>query len=346
MPFNKIMRYDKNTYLRAGGLNAAVNSIFKFSGVIYATGTFTDLEGIAYGAGGTTGGMAKWDEPTAAWIMLARFTGADSGGNVIASSGGIMYVGGGFTSVTPVGGGPIAIKLIATFTPPNTWAQTGNGLQAGGAYSMYDDAGTLWIGGSFTQDGLANPLNRIVTWNGVAFTAQGDAVGLSTTVKAITKFNALMTIGIQHDTQFTVLTEGYLRKLSGGLWIKLDGLTNNNVHVLLTRNPGTEELHIGGEFTQCKDLPRYRYTRYTVVSGYIAQSTLTGGNSGLNKGVRAIEEFSSDIYIGGDFTSDPDDSQRGPLRIAKIVGDKILSVPLIGRQRNPNQPVRALRNIT
>ena len=175
---------------------------FGSDGTLYATGNFTNLEGVA-----NADYVAKWDGSN--WAALG--TGFDASGRdlVVSPTTGSLFATGEFTTAggtgvnyvaewngsawaamsTGLAGGVTAglsidtdsagvIHVVGEFTTAggvnadyiakwngSVWAEVGGGLDAA-ANKIDFSSGTFWIVGSFTQSGMLTIADRIAQWNG------------------------------------------------------------------------------------------------------------------------------------------------------------------------------------
>jgi trimeric autotransporter adhesin len=138
------------------------------SGVIYVGGSFTNAYNYPY-SGYTVNRIARWDAANG-WLPLG--TGVGGAVNAVCSQGGMLYVGGAFTTA---GGAPA--NRIAMWDGAN-WSSLGtgsaNGL-GGTVNAILADGSDLYVGGSFTTAGGATA-RAIAKWNGSGWSAVGQGM--------------------------------------------------------------------------------------------------------------------------------------------------------------------------
>jgi trimeric autotransporter adhesin len=157
----------------ADGLNGMVSDlVVDAAGHLYACGSFMTAGDVQ------VNGVAMWDG--SAWHSLAGGVSNGTSGVTVWSLAidkyGYVYAGGQFSSA---GGTPV--NNIGRWDGTR-WSSVGEGIGAGekfpGVYALATDTrDNLYAGGSFSRAGSVEALN-IARWNGEAWSALGDGVGL------------------------------------------------------------------------------------------------------------------------------------------------------------------------
>lgn len=168
-------------YSLGSGVDSSVSAIETGGSYIYVGGSFvnaTDYTGTY-----TVNHIAYWDPATSYWWPLLSGAAAGVNGNVIALaySGGLLYVGGAFTTA----GGATANRIVSW--NGSTWNSLGsgsaNGLN-GSVNAILVDGSTVYVGGSFTTAG-GNTANAIAKWSGGTWSPLGQGL-FSTSTASVT----------------------------------------------------------------------------------------------------------------------------------------------------------------
>lgn len=234
-------------------------------------------------AGGVTcNNCGSYNYKTNVWTSLGSganngVTGIIGGMRAVAydPSNNRVYVGGDFTAA-----GTVATRGIAYFDlTAGTWNAMGTGCLNNGVQDMaFDDAGNLWVVGSFTQMGGVANTSRLAVWTGSAWQARGT--GLSGNGTKVEKGpDGLMWIGGVFDTANGVTVYG-LTYWNGTTFVAIGtgpglGVTGGVVSAMTWGLDGT--MYLGGQgpasgFLQDKHLWKYNGSVISV----LADTGLTG----------------------------------------------------------------------
>ena len=305
--------------------SGTVKTMVAAGGYLYVGGTFTTIGGLLrlqVAAIGTLGSGEDAGEVKGEWDPSA------TGGSVDAllSSGGHLYVGGGFTSV-----GGLPRNHLAVVDAVGSGDGTGRSnadwapdIDATTISTMVLDAEgkKLYVGGDFTHGG-GLPLNHLVRVDAIG--VGGDAGSVDATWDPA-PYGPVRASGLSTDG--TVL-------LAGGVFAGIGGEIRNRiaaidkttgiatawnpnidgtVHKVLL-DPQSEIVYVGGAFTQAGGNARNRIAALQTVS-----DDATDWNPGADAAVYTMLLDAGTLYVGGAFTQ-IGGGARNQIAALQTVGD-------------------------
>lgn len=252
------------------------------TGAIYAGGDF--LIGSDVGAFD----VAKWDGT--AWSSLGYGCLSDVRA-VAVGAGGRVFTGGLFTGVrNSSSGAGIRANSVATWDG-SSWAAMGKGMNGVALGLLWDGAGSLYMGGVFTQIGDLSA-NRIARWNGSTWSALGDGVGGTVGTMVMGPSNTLYVGG--NFASAGVLSAKNVAKWDGSAWSPLGQGLNGFVGALVFDDAGN--LYVGGLFNWAINQATTKYIAKWDGSAWSA----VGG--GMDDTVLALaRDGAGMLYAGGSF---------------------------------------------
>jgi len=177
---NNVAKWDGANWSALGyGVDYTVTALETTATDVYVGGSFTNAYNTQF-SGVTVNRIARWNTGTG-WQSLG--TGVGGTVTVIRQSGGLVYVGGSFTTA---GGNPAS--RIAVWNGA-FWSALGSGL-GGTVNAILVDGSDVYVGGSFTSAG-GNTARAIAKWNGSTWSPVGQGM-LSTSTANV---SALARIG-------------------------------------------------------------------------------------------------------------------------------------------------------
>ena len=213
---------------------------------------------------------------------------------------GSVYVGGSFDNVYQSDGTALLAYKIARWDG-TTWTAMGTGVNNYVEAIAIDASGTVYIGGSFTQDGSEQgALNYIAEWNGTTWVEVGT--GMDEAVFALEMGSGGELIaGGAFTAAGGVANTSYLASWSNNAWGPLAGNTEANGEVYALKMASDGVLTVGGAFTQIAT-----GTSASHIAQWDGQAwSLIGtplGNGTSNCCVRAIAvDGDGTIFAGGEF---------------------------------------------
>jgi hypothetical protein len=299
IPAQNVAKWDGNTWSAVGSLgttNEKVEALLWHGSTLIAGGNFANLHYIA-----------AWNG--ASWSSLGG--GADKEVLALAADSSFLYVGGSFSTVTNPNATTVCVHYIAMWT----WSSGGYWLDMGGGFDGPDvDAlavgpdNMVYAGGRFHNSGSVTTSN-IARWNNGSWEAvhasTSLAEGVYGNVYALTFSGQDLWIGGGFQTAGDFSTNYVVRwNLTDQQWFTPGGNTPNGpIYAVLVIYP---YVYYGGEFNSAGGIRTSGVARYNLLTN--AWSTLGEGLSGcanfLCNGpvVNALAIFSSNLYVGGDFT--------------------------------------------
>ena len=240
---NNIAFWDGANWSALGyGVDYNVTALETTADEVYVGGSFTNAYNAPF-SGPIVNRIAQWSSG-AGWQAL----GAGVGGtvNVIKQSGGLVYVGGSFTTA---GGG--TANRIAVWDGAN-WSTLGNGL-GGTVNAILVDGSDVYVGGSFTTAG-GNTARAIAKWNGGTWSALGQGMFHTSTasVSALAKSGSyLYACGTFTNAGGSVITRNIAR-WDGTKWDSLGSGVGNEATPGASRISAAvlwgNDLYVGGIF--------------------------------------------------------------------------------------------------
>jgi hypothetical protein len=244
-------------------MDAAVNSIAVGGGVVYAGGAFTTANGIARAS------LAAFDASTGA---LSTTWAPAAGGNSsttptvtsvrLAPAGGLVYVGGGFTTIDGASQNHIAALQVSNGAPSPSVTH----LLGYGVVDLAVDSTGVFIAGAGGGGNFANlnPTTGAVAWQG----------GTNGNVQAIAVLDGEVYIGGHYTNycgpqggQHTCTTAIARQKLlavdeSTGALTSWNPHANSTLGVFALAGSGTR-LAVGGDFTKIAGIDQQSYAVFT-----------------------------------------------------------------------------------
>ncbi len=175
---NNIAKWDGANWSPLGyGVDNNVVTIETTTTDVYVGGSFTnayDFPGVGY----TVNRIARWDGDTGWWPLG---TGVNGTVNTIREQGGLIYVGGSFTTADGNTANRIGVWDGANWSSLGTGGA--NGLN-GTVNSILPDGPDIYVGGSFTAAGGA-AARAIARWNGSSWSALGQGMFHTSTANVL-----------------------------------------------------------------------------------------------------------------------------------------------------------------
>lgn len=234
---------------------------------LYAGGDFTSAGGV------TLNYIARWNGKT--WSALDSTVGTSGGVFALQpfddGSGPALFVGGAFFSA---GTAPMSNTSKIARWSGTAWSSLGTGLNADvHALAIWDSDGpgpttpVLAAGGAFTSTvGGGTVMNRVGTWNGVAWSPLGGGLGTSGAVRCLRAFDDQCGRTLYAGGDF--FTSGgvsYVGRWSNSTWQSLGLGTISVVRALqpFAHAQGTRiALYAGGDFTAAGGISSSRIAQW------------------------------------------------------------------------------------
>ena len=288
-----IARWDISTSTwnaMGSGFSDVVKSIAIGPGVVYAGGPFIT-------SGSTTvNRVAAWNG--SAWSALS--SGIDGVNNSISVNAigigftGEVFAGGNFTTT----GSGASVNRVSIFKG-GTWSPLGYGIN-GVVQSVSVSGANVYVAGTFTAIGSVAAAN-IARWNGTTWSALGS--GLNGSVYAL----SINGTDIYAGGAFTTAggtSANNIARWNGTTWSALGsgvsgGTFGTGVRALSINN---DNLYVGGFFTSAGGTSANRIARWNITNSTWS-ALATGISGGTVPAVFVIEASSSNVYVGGTFTT-------------------------------------------
>jgi hypothetical protein len=282
-------------YGLGSSVNGPVYALAKLGDDIYVGGDFSSAGGI-----GTTG-IARWNTVTHTWAMVGSGVEGCSGMGcspavyAIAITGGLVYVGGNFTSA-----GGVAASRIAVWNPAaQSWSALEGGVFGCSGIGCGASVRTikptnyygLVVGGRFDYAGSSSTqVNNIAVWSGGTWHALGDG-----TNDAVFDIGEMTPYYLYVGGAFTT-PYSHIAMWDGGEWFLMDAsdLVNDTVYAL---DVSGATVYAGGAFTDLSGPNGDHIAVFHDNNWY----PLDGG--GLDNSVYALDYYYGKIYAGGEFTT-------------------------------------------
>jgi hypothetical protein len=347
----------------SNGTSDTVNTIFidESNNQLYVGGQFANVRDTSNVNGLSTNNVARWDISNSKWNILGNVEGYGTTGAVYAlnmnSNRSKLYVGGSFTKANYVFNYLPNANNIAQWDIVNkTWKKLGNIISTANGVNnsvnalVFDSSNQeLYVGGAFTyaQDAIINktptPANFITKWDIPSATWRifGDAsfngTGDQVTTIALDTSNRQVYVGgkfaYTRDPSNGLNWFGaYCAArwdISNGAWRQLGNASFNGVNInpnVLTWNPYSNKLYLGGEFTVTNYVNNYstsanNVAKWNVSTGLWSKlgnslSTTNGTAGAVNAMI--LDTSNQTVYIGGSFASARDTSNNRGITVNNI----------------------------
>jgi hypothetical protein len=283
------------------GLTGTVHAIALQGNDVYVGGEFQNA-----GDNDKADFLARWDGSK--WTGL--FSGTDhvtSTVYTIAFSGtSQLFVGGAFTSTTPVSLTHIAkaniVTTTGTVTTPVIWSglvSGTNGIITGTVYTIAISGTDVFVGGEFQNAGGTTGINYIARWDGNIWNAVGSLNAINNTVRAIARSGNDVYVGGDFTGAGGSGGPNYLARWNGSTWSPVGSPTAISAKVRAIALSGND-VYVGGDFTTgaggaggANYVARWNGTQWT---------PLLSNTFGVYSNVHTIALApNGDVYIGGVF---------------------------------------------
>lgn len=295
---------DEYYYAKFGlqGASAAVNaSTLAPNGSLYIGGLFRHVNGVF------TDYIAQWNGME--WRSLGG--GLDAPVCAVAvDAAGIVYVGGAFTEATNADGSTVSVNGIARWDGA-TWSALGGGVSGMVRALALDEAGTLYVGGDFTQATNANgttiTAQRIIRWDGEAWHPLG--AGLDYAVRSLAVDGDQVYVGGDFTYGFnsdgTGISVNRIARWDGSGWFGFGSGLNNGVNSIVRAIAVAPngDVYLGGDFSVVfRNGPSpdvHRVIRWDGSDWHLLGSPTSNGVNGT---VHALTiDNSGTLFVGGLF---------------------------------------------
>jgi len=277
----------------ASGITAGISEILVDDTYAYYGGTFTNYDGIA-----NADYIARWNILTEAWSALG--TGADDSVFAMAlAPNGDLYVAGSFTNI---GGASFSSFAGVAYWDGSAWNEVGNGTGANAdIFALeFDNAGNLYVGGSFTTMD-ASSYAAIIKWDGSAWSALGT--GCNNTVYTIAHSNGIIYAGGTFTTAGGT-TVNRLAQWDGSTWATLGTGTGANAQVTKMEIATDGTIYIAGQFVTVDGVTVNRVAQWN------GSSWRAMGTGFDDVAYRLHVAPDGIVYVGGDFTTADGETMR------------------------------------
>ena len=262
------------------GPNGQVRAVLVDGNDIYVGGDFTKFGDVSVNR------VVRFDSVNGSWVPMGNpIDGTDGSVRALAISGGVVYVGGFFTTA-----GGVTVNNIATFDPgTSVWSALGVGVN-NGVQSISTSGSNVFVGGYFTQAG-GSAANYVARWNGSAWSALGSGVG------DVVETVAASGTDLYAGGFFTTAggsPANYIAKWNGSAWSALGSGVDNGVHVIKVDG---SNVYVGGRFSNAGGSPSKGIAKWN-------GSAWSGFGSGVPGAVVQIYSIfisGTDLIVGGFF---------------------------------------------
>ncbi|MEW6126674.1 MAG: C25 family cysteine peptidase [Acidobacteriota bacterium] len=299
---SRIAKWNGSSWSAVGtgtGANLGLNSLAVNGTDLYIGGGVTNIHGVAVSR------VAKYATTTGTWSALGNIAtnSLNNSVNALAISGGFLYVGGSFTSVTGVSG----TSGIARFNlTTNTWSTVGGGV-SGTVFALGVNGSDIYVGGNITLAG-GGSVNRVARFDGSSWSALGTlsnngVIGESATVNAFAASGGFVYVG----GFFSNAGNGAgncLARWNGSSWsaiISGNGIGSNGLGAVNAIAVNGTDVYVGGRFTGVGGIPANGIAKWNGTT-WSAMGTGLVGIAGLGI-ANAIAVNGTDVYVGGFFST-------------------------------------------
>lgn len=264
--------YPQSWNALGSGVNGTINAVIVFNGDLIVAGSFTS----------PANNIARWNGTT--WSALG--SGTNGPVNALTIFNSQLIVGGFFSNVG---------NNVASWNG-TSWSGLGLGTNDT-VFALTTYSNTLRIGGSFTSSG-GLVTNRVSLWNGSTWGAMPStgSNGVNNTVYALTVLGSDLIIGGVFTQSIGGVTINRICRYNSGSGVYTamgTGIDQGQVNAL---SVFTNQLYAGGTFTTIGGSAVNRLARWT-------GSNWNTVGTGANGPVKSFFPRSSDIVIGGNFSS-------------------------------------------
>ncbi len=302
------------------GLTGTVYAIALQGNDVYVGGAFQNA-----GNNGDADFLARWDGSK--WTgLLSGTTGVTDTVYTIAFSGtSQLFVGGAFTSTTPVSLTHIAkaniVTTTGTVTTPVTWSglvSGTNGIITDTVYTIAISGTDVFVGGNFQNAGEITGTNYIARWDGSTWNPVGSLNAINNTVYSIVISGNNVYVGGKFTDAGGSGGPNRLARWDGSTWNPVGSATAINAEVRAIALSGND-VYVGGNFTGAGGagganyVARWNGTQWT---------PLLSNTFGVYNNVRTLALApNGDVYIGGIFN----DTGQNPFadKIARYSGSVV-----------------------
>ena len=302
------------------GANQLVTALQVVGSDLYVGGSFTAVSDSAQ-SGLATANLAKWSTTGSAWATLgsAAQNGTNGAVTALAVSGGTLFAGGSFTTVSDSTQSALSANHLAKWDlAGSSWGALGSPTQNGtngNVTTLLASGSDLQVGGAFTTVSSSSqslPANHVAKWSGSSWSAAlpaslGD--GITGTVKAVVDAGTVVYVGGLFTAAGNVSANNVAcwNKTTRS-WSALGSATQNGtggvVNALAVIGG---DLYVGGTFSAVSDS-----AQNGLVAKNLAKWSATGASwsalgsatqNGTGAAVNALAVIGTNLYVGGSFTA-------------------------------------------
>jgi len=282
------------------GLADTVYAIALQGNDVYVGGEFENA-----GNNGDADFLARWDGSKWTGLLSGTIGVTDTVYTIAFSGTSQLFVGGAFTSTTPVSLTYIAkaniVTTTGTVTTPVTWSglvSGTNGIITDTVYTIAISGTDVFVGGKFQNAGGITGINYIARWDGNIWNAVGSLNAINNTVRAIALSGNDVYVGGAFTGAGGSGGPNYLARWDGNIWNPVGSATAINAQVRAIALSGND-VYVGGNFTGAGGsgganyVARWNGTQWT---------PLLSNTFGVYSNVHTIALApNGDVYIGGVF---------------------------------------------
>ncbi|MDB4978505.1 MAG: hypothetical protein JWM56_691 [Candidatus Peribacteria bacterium] len=211
---------------------------------------------------------------------------------VIAQSGGTIYIGGNFTSVSPVGGGAAQARNYAAAFDSAGNLLSWNPSPDAPVHALVTTPSAVYMGGEFANAG-GGAHSRIAAVDNCGTATSFNASADNTVFALVKDGNNLYMGGTFTTVDSQTRNHAAAVSIADGSITAWDPNTNSDIYAMAT--DGTN-MYMGGNFFLINNSP----IRYYLASTDLTNGTVTSWNPTVTDPVSALAINGSTIYVGGD----------------------------------------------
>jgi len=233
------------------------------------------------------------------WSALGQGTNGEVS-SINRASDGTVYVGGSFTSVFQPDGTELVAYRIARWDGV-AWSTMGDGVNSYVESIAIDASDNVYIGGSFTQDGLEqSAINYVAQWNGATWTQVGAGMDEAVFALEIGAGGELIAGGA-FTSAGAVANTNNLAVWNNSAWAPLEAGQTFNGEIYALELGADGILTIGGAFTEvAPGAPADHIVQWDGSAWSVLGTALGNGTSTCC--VRAIAvDAEGTVFAGGEF---------------------------------------------